>query len=89
MSRRQSKPSQNLKKVNILEFGDYIWNHHEKFIQISTNMPGISLEICEILRILRNKTIFVWMVKPMAACVQSINIPEIQYTNSLIVYYVS
>ena len=22
-----------------------IWNHHEKCIQISTNMPGIGLEI--------------------------------------------
>ena len=35
------------KNVNILEFGDYIWNHHEKCIVISTNMPGIALEICE------------------------------------------
>ena len=40
-----------------MEFGGYIWNHHVKCIQISTNMPGIGLEICEILRILRNKTI--------------------------------
>ena len=32
-------------KIN-LEFGDYIWNHHEKCIQIlSTNMPDIGLEI--------------------------------------------
>ena len=37
-----------LKKVNILESGDYIWNHHEMCFQISTNMPGIGLEICEI-----------------------------------------
>ena len=29
------------KNVKILEFGDYIWNHHEKCIQNSTNMPGI------------------------------------------------
>ena len=36
------------KCVNILEFGDYIWNHNEKCIEISTNMPGIGLEICEI-----------------------------------------
>ena len=31
------------KIVKILEFGDIIWNHPEKFIQISTNMPGIGL----------------------------------------------
>ena len=35
-----------------------IWNHHEKCIQISTNMPGNGLEICEISIILRNKMIF-------------------------------
>ena len=35
-----------------------IWNHHEKCIQISTNMPGICLEICEIPRIVRNKNDF-------------------------------
>ena len=29
------------KNVKILEFSDTIWNHHEKCIQISTNMPGI------------------------------------------------
>ena len=37
---------EGLKNVKILEFGDYIWNHHEKCIQISTHMPGIGLEIC-------------------------------------------
>ena len=31
-------------------------------------MSGIGLEICEIVRILRNKNDFVWMVKPMATC---------------------
>ena len=56
------------KNVNILEFGDYIWNHHEKCIEISTNMPGIGLEICEISRIFKQQNDFVWMVKPMAAC---------------------
>ena len=35
------------KNVNILEFGDYNWNRHKKCIQISTNMPGIGLEICD------------------------------------------
>ena len=60
MSRRQVK---NLtivhKNINILDFGDYIWNKHEKCSQISINMPvllGIGLDICEMLIILRNKT---------------------------------
>ena len=40
------------------DLSDYIWNHHEKCIQISTNMPGIGLFcVCEISRVLRNKTI--------------------------------
>ena len=30
-----------VKNVKIVEFHDYIWNHREKCIQISTNMPGI------------------------------------------------
>ena len=37
-----------VKIINILEFHDHIWNHHEKCIQISTNMPGIGSLICEI-----------------------------------------
>ena len=45
------------KEVKIVEFHDHIWNHHEKYIQMRTNMPGNCLEICEILRILKNKTI--------------------------------
>ena len=40
------------KNVMNLEFGDYIWDHHKKCIQINTNMPAIALEICEISRIL-------------------------------------
>ena len=51
------KYHKKFKNVTILEFGNYIWNHHEKCIQISTNMSGIGLEICEILRILRGKMI--------------------------------
>ena len=31
-----------------MEFDDPIWNHHEKCIQISTNMPGIGSLIPEI-----------------------------------------
>ena len=30
------------KCVKCVEFHDHIWNHNEKCIQISTNMPGIS-----------------------------------------------
>ena len=29
-----------LKMSTFLKFQDYIWTHHEKYIQISTNMPG-------------------------------------------------
>ena len=29
------------KNANIVEFHGHIWNHHEKCIQTSTNMPGI------------------------------------------------
>ena len=36
------------KIVKIVEFHDHIWNYNEKCIQISTNMPGIGLLICEI-----------------------------------------
>ena len=54
--------------VKILEFSEYIWNHHEKCIQISSNMPDIGLEICKISRILRKIPIlYGCMVKPMAA----------------------
>ena len=38
--------------------GDYIWNHYEKSIQTSTNMPDINLEICESLRIRETKRFF-------------------------------
>ena len=38
-----------VKNVKIVEFHDHIWNHHEKCIQISTNMPGIGSLICEII----------------------------------------
>ena len=30
------------------EFHDHIWNHYEKCIEISANMPSIGLEIPEI-----------------------------------------
>ena len=37
-----------LKNVNILKFDYYIWNPHEKYIEISTNIPSIGLIIREI-----------------------------------------
>ena len=49
MSRRQDQNVTNLvKNVNVLEFGYYIWNPYEKWIQKSPNMPGIGSLICEI-----------------------------------------
>ena len=47
--RRQVKNVSNLvKNVKIMEFHYHIWNHHEKCIQQSTNMPGIGVVIPEI-----------------------------------------
>ena len=41
-SRRQVKHFTRVSKnINILEFHGHIWNHHEKYIQMSTNMLGI------------------------------------------------
>ena len=37
-----------VKNVEIVEFRDRIWNHNEKYIQISTNMPSIGSLIHEI-----------------------------------------
>ena len=37
-----------VKNVNIMEFHGHIWNHHEKCIQICTNMPCIGVVIPEI-----------------------------------------
>ena len=56
MSRRQDKNVTNfVKNVNILEFGYYIWNPYEKYIQKSPNMPGIGPLIREIdVKIVRN-----------------------------------
>ena len=46
--RRQASADDRSKIDNILEFHFHIWNHHEKCIKISTNMPGISSLISEI-----------------------------------------
>ena len=32
----------------MLEFRDYIWNHHEKYKKISTNIPSFDQVILEI-----------------------------------------
>ena len=37
-----------IKKIMIIEFHYYIWNHHGKCIEISTNMPGNGSLIREI-----------------------------------------
>ena len=49
VSRRQDQNVTNVvKNDNILEFGYYIWNPYEKYIQKSPNMPGIDSLIREI-----------------------------------------
>ena len=37
-----------VKNVEIVEFHDHIWNHNEKCIQISTNMPSIDSVVREL-----------------------------------------
>ena len=37
-----------VKNINIVEFHDYIWNRHEKYIEISTNIHVIGALIHEI-----------------------------------------
>ena len=37
-----------VKNVKIVLFHDHIWSHHEKYIQINTNMPVIGSQIREI-----------------------------------------
>ena len=47
--RRQVKNATKfVKNVEIVKFHDHIWNHSEKYIQISTKMPGIGSLIREI-----------------------------------------
>ena len=56
---RSKSLSTFVKNDKIVEFHDHILNHHEKCIQISTNMPSIGLVIpeitCEMLEFLENK----------------------------------
>ena len=53
-----------------LKYLSHIWTHHEKYIQMSTNMPGIGLVIrkiaIEMLTTLRNQKQFC-MVQLMTA----------------------
>ena len=52
MCRRQFNIFSNIfffKYFNILDFDDYIWNHREKCIQMSTNIPSIGSVISEII----------------------------------------
>ena len=47
------------KNVNILEYDDDIQNHHDKCIEISTNMPGNDLKTREIgLRFMQKQKLF-------------------------------
>ena len=47
--RRQVKIlTKYVNKFQIVEFHEHIWNHNEKCIQLSTNMPGIGSLIREI-----------------------------------------
>ena len=60
VSRRYVNKFTNLvKNVKIVEFHCHIRNHHEKCIEISTNMPSIGLIIpeliCEMLEFWENK----------------------------------
>ena len=49
VSRRQVKNSHIFSQnVKILKFGNNIWYHHVKCIQISTNMPSIESVLSEI-----------------------------------------
>ena len=55
LSARQASADDGSKMLQILylfskivEFHDHIWNHHDKCIQISTNMPSIGLVVPEI-----------------------------------------
>ena len=58
VSRRQLQNVDNiLKDFNIVEFLGYIWNHHEKCFQRSTNMLSIGVVICGITL---NKNYFAW-----------------------------
>ena len=69
MTGQKKKTQHFLKNINISDFQSHIWNHYEKCIQKSTNMPRIGLVMYEIgFDILRNKNSFVFKLKAMHAC---------------------
>ena len=69
--RQVKKLTKFVKNVKIVEFHYHIWNHHEKCIQISTNMPSFGLAFpeitCEMLNL--RKQIQFCSVKPMPSVV--------------------
>ena len=46
--RQVKKLTKFARNIEIVKSHDHIWNHNEKCIQISTNMPGIGSLIREI-----------------------------------------
>ena len=69
-AKREHDRSNNVTKCSKMskinnKFHAHIINHHEKCIQISTNMPGIGLVILEIAFVNVTKKC---MVKPMTLC---------------------
>ena len=55
MSKCSSTFTKNTKIL--VTFGDYIWNRHEKCIQMSTNMPNIGLVFLDISFLNRQKIV--------------------------------
>ena len=65
--RRQVKNLTNcVKNVKFVEFYDHVWNHHEKYIEINTNIPGIGSLIHEIAVTISETQTQFGSVKPMA-----------------------
>ena len=68
-----------VKNVQCVELHGHIWNHHEKWIQISTNIPSFGLVICEIgFEFYENNNDF-YMIKPTIAY-KVFNIPNLHLT---------
>ena len=70
-----------LKNVSILKFRDHIWNHHEKWIQISTNIPGY---ICSLIREIHTNIPEIWESKvtfTQCQCPPSKSLKKTQYVN--------
>ena len=68
-----------LKNVKIVEFHYHIWNHHEKCIQISTNMPSIGLVIPEItFGMLENKSMLHGKTKLVKCIITGSNVLKLK-----------